>query len=301
MRSPPRGPSCARPAIPWSPSTPPPSVTTSSARGRSSWPGRGPRQKNVPRKRTGPRKPRLGRGSPQRRRPAGPRRPRRPRRPVGVRSTASNRPHRDAAGGVAADAMIAALGRDRPGRRGRGRLGGRGDGRRDRAGAGPRGARARRRAAGRGPPGSTADRDAAVEAAGREDARRAAALRRFPRWLVASALDTLVADASASLAELSGGQFELTHADGRVPRRRPHRRRRPPAGEDALGRGDVPGEPRAGAGAVVAAPGLAAHGAARLESIFLDEGFGTLDETNLERSRAPWRTSLRAATAWSAW
>ena len=36
----------------------------------------------------------------------------------------------------------------------------------------------------------------------------------FPRWLVASALDTLVADASASLIELSGGQFELTHADG---------------------------------------------------------------------------------------
>ena len=28
--------------------------------------------------------------------------------------------------------------------------------------------------------------------------------------------------------------------------------------------------------------GLAAQGAARLESIFLDEGFGTLDEANLE-------------------
>ena len=28
--------------------------------------------------------------------------------------------------------------------------------------------------------------------------------------------------------------------------------------------------------------GLAAEGAARLESIFLDEGFGTLDEANLE-------------------
>ena len=28
--------------------------------------------------------------------------------------------------------------------------------------------------------------------------------------------------------------------------------------------------------------GLAAHGAARLESIFLDEGFGTLDESNLD-------------------
>lgn len=35
----------------------------------------------------------------------------------------------------------------------------------------------------------------------------------FPRWLVASALDVLVADASDSLAELSGGQFELTHDD----------------------------------------------------------------------------------------
>ena len=104
----------------------------------------------------------------------------------------------------------------------------------------------------------------------------------FPRWLVASALDALVADASASLAELSGGQFELTHDRRRVPRRRPRRRRLAPAGQDAVGRRDVPGQPGAGAGAVLAAVGPGGGGAARLESIFLDEGFGTLDETNLD-------------------
>jgi exonuclease SbcC len=36
----------------------------------------------------------------------------------------------------------------------------------------------------------------------------------FPRWLVTSALDALVADASRVLRELSGEQFELTHSDG---------------------------------------------------------------------------------------
>ena len=36
----------------------------------------------------------------------------------------------------------------------------------------------------------------------------------FPEWLEAAALDTLVADASVRLAELSNGQFELTHRGG---------------------------------------------------------------------------------------
>jgi hypothetical protein len=38
----------------------------------------------------------------------------------------------------------------------------------------------------------------------------------FPRWLTSSALDILVEDASASLAQLSGGQFDLTHEDGEI-------------------------------------------------------------------------------------
>ena len=37
---------------------------------------------------------------------------------------------------------------------------------------------------------------------------------KFPEWLESAALDTLVLAASESLAELSGGQFELTHRDG---------------------------------------------------------------------------------------
>ena len=38
--------------------------------------------------------------------------------------------------------------------------------------------------------------------------------KRFPQWLADAALDTLVADASSSLLQLSGGQFELTHDRG---------------------------------------------------------------------------------------
>jgi exonuclease SbcC len=104
----------------------------------------------------------------------------------------------------------------------------------------------------------------------------------FPRWLVASALDALVADASVSLAELSGGQFELTHADGEflvidhadADARRPVK---------TLSGGETFQASLALALALSAQmSGLAAKGAARLESIFLDEGFGTLDEANLE-------------------
>ena len=95
-RSPPRGPSCAPPAIRWSPSTPPPSATISSARGRSSWPGRGPRPKNVPRERTGPTQ------AAPRSRPAaapssgGSSTTSPPTTSRWRRSTAPNRPHRDA-------------------------------------------------------------------------------------------------------------------------------------------------------------------------------------------------------------
>jgi DNA repair protein SbcC/Rad50 len=104
----------------------------------------------------------------------------------------------------------------------------------------------------------------------------------FPRWLVASALDALVADASRSLAELSGGQFELTHEGGEflvidhadADARRPVK---------TLSGGETFQASLALALALSAQmSGLAAHGAAQLESIFLDEGFGTLDEANLE-------------------
>ncbi|HVL82938.1 MAG TPA: AAA family ATPase [Pseudonocardia sp.] len=104
----------------------------------------------------------------------------------------------------------------------------------------------------------------------------------FPRWLVASALDVLVADASANLAELSGGQFSLTHADGEfvvvdhadADAHRPVR---------TLSGGETFQASLALALALSAQlTSLAADGAARLDSIFLDEGFGTLDEANLD-------------------
>ncbi|MHA6618583.1 AAA family ATPase [Pseudonocardia sp. DLS-67] len=104
----------------------------------------------------------------------------------------------------------------------------------------------------------------------------------FPRWLVASALDALVADASESLAELSGGQFALTHEGGEflvidhadADARRPVK---------TLSGGETFQASLALALALSAQmAGLAAQGAAHLESIFLDEGFGTLDEANLD-------------------
>ncbi len=129
----------------------------------------------------------------------------------------------------------------------------------------------------------TADRDAAAQA--QQVAKMLGHLLRsdgFPRWLVASALDALVADASVSLAELSGGQFELTHENGEflvidhtdADARRPVK---------TLSGGETFQASLALALALSAQmAGLAAQGAARLESIFLDEGFGTLDEANLE-------------------
>jgi exonuclease SbcC len=104
----------------------------------------------------------------------------------------------------------------------------------------------------------------------------------FPRWLVASALDILVADASESLSELSGGQFELTHDDGEflivdhadADAHRPVK---------TLSGGETFQASLALALALSAQmTALAAQGAARLDSIFLDEGFGTLDDATLD-------------------
>ena len=128
-----------------------------------------------------------------------------------------------------------------------------------------------------------ADRDAAESA--QQVARMLGGLLRsdgFPRWLVASALDALVADASAGLIELSGGQFELTHAGGEflVVDHADADARRP---VKTLSGGETFQASLALALALSAQlSGLAADGAPRLESIFLDEGFGTLDEANLE-------------------
>jgi exonuclease SbcC len=105
---------------------------------------------------------------------------------------------------------------------------------------------------------------------------------RFPRWLVAAAVNVLVADASANLAVLSGGQFDLTYDDGEffvidhtdADSRRSVR---------TLSGGETFQASLALALALSSQiSGLAAAGAARLDSIFLDEGFGTLDPETLE-------------------
>jgi exonuclease SbcC len=104
----------------------------------------------------------------------------------------------------------------------------------------------------------------------------------FPRWLISSALDTLLDDASDILMELSGGQFELTrnetdllvldHNDADMSR---------------LVKTLSGGETFQASLALALAlskqvTSLSATGASKLESIFLDEGFGTLDETTLD-------------------
>jgi exonuclease SbcC len=104
----------------------------------------------------------------------------------------------------------------------------------------------------------------------------------FPRWLVASALDTLVEEASRSLLELSGGQFELTHEHGDFLVI-DHNEADIPRPVKTLSGGETFQASLALALALSSQLGaLAAAGAARLESIFLDEGFGTLDEATLD-------------------
>jgi exonuclease SbcC len=104
----------------------------------------------------------------------------------------------------------------------------------------------------------------------------------FPRWLIASALDALLQDASQILLELSGGQFELTrderdllvidHNDADMPR---------PV--KTLSGGETFQASLALALALSSqVTALSAVGASKLESIFLDEGFGTLDEATLD-------------------
>lgn len=105
---------------------------------------------------------------------------------------------------------------------------------------------------------------------------------KFQQWLATAALDTLVAGASTSLFELSDGQFTLTHERGEffvidhfdADSLRSVR---------TLSGGETFQASLALALALseqLAA--LAVGGNARLDSIFLDEGFGTLDPDALE-------------------
>ena len=106
--------------------------------------------------------------------------------------------------------------------------------------------------------------------------------RKFPQWLADAALDTLVADASVSLLRLSNNQFDLTHEHGEffvidhadADSRRSVR---------TLSGGETFQASLALALALSEQLStLAAGGRTTLDSIFLDEGFGTLDPDALE-------------------
>jgi DNA repair protein SbcC/Rad50 len=105
---------------------------------------------------------------------------------------------------------------------------------------------------------------------------------KFPRWLVTAAIDALVADASVNLAGLSGDQFDLTYTDGEF-----YVIDHTDADSQRSVRTLSGGETFQASLALALALSsqmstLAAAGAARLDSIFLDEGFGTLDPETLE-------------------
>jgi exonuclease SbcC len=105
---------------------------------------------------------------------------------------------------------------------------------------------------------------------------------KFQQWLATAALDTLVAGASTGLFELSDGQFTLTHEKGEffvidhfdADSLRSVR---------TLSGGETFQASLALALALSEQlASLAVGGNARLDSIFLDEGFGTLDPDALE-------------------
>ncbi|MGW7005841.1 AAA family ATPase [Streptomyces sp. NPDC054933] len=103
---------------------------------------------------------------------------------------------------------------------------------------------------------------------------------KFPQWLANSALDTLVAGASQSLRQLSGDRFDLSHQKGEFyvidhfDADSSRSVRTLSGGETfqaSLALALALSDQLAGLG-----------GATKLESIFLDEGFGTLDADSLQ-------------------
>jgi exonuclease SbcC len=103
----------------------------------------------------------------------------------------------------------------------------------------------------------------------------------FERWLLAEALDALVGGASVILRELSGGQYDLGHDKGEfyvvdhhdAALRRPVR---------TLSGGETFQASLALALALADQLAGLSTSAASLESIMLDEGFGTLDAATLD-------------------
>ncbi|MFS8479376.1 MAG: SMC family ATPase [Micromonosporaceae bacterium] len=103
----------------------------------------------------------------------------------------------------------------------------------------------------------------------------------FERWLLAEALDLLVDGASRILRELSGGQYELMHDKGEffvVDHHDAGLRR----GVRTLSGGETFQASLALALALAEQLAGLSTSAASLESIVLDEGFGTLDAATLD-------------------
>ncbi len=105
----------------------------------------------------------------------------------------------------------------------------------------------------------------------------------FPRWLVTEALELLVADASALLRRLSDGKYSLLAGDGGDLDVVDHAN----ADEVRPVRSLSGGETFQASLAFALAlsdhlASLASVGGARLDAIFLDEGFGTLDADSLD-------------------
>ncbi len=124
-----------------------------------------------------------------------------------------------------------------------------------------------------------ADREATVA---RSLARHLSA-KGFERWMLAEVLDGLVAGASVILHDLSSGAYSLaTDDDGEfsvIDHRNADERR----SAKTLSGGETFQASLALALALAAQlSSLAAAGAARIETTFIDEGFGTLDEDTLE-------------------
>jgi exonuclease SbcC len=104
---------------------------------------------------------------------------------------------------------------------------------------------------------------------------------RFERWLLAEALDALVTDASRILRELSGGQYDLDHDKGEfyvIDHGDASLRR----GVRTLSGGETFQASLALALALSEQLAGLSTTTASLESIMLDEGFGTLDASSLD-------------------
>ena len=104
---------------------------------------------------------------------------------------------------------------------------------------------------------------------------------RFERWLLAEALDALVAGASLILRELSSGQYDLTHDKGEffvIDHADAGLRR----GVRTLSGGETFQASLALALALSEQLAGLSSAPASLESIMLDEGFGTLDASTLD-------------------